>query len=252
MRQPFLLATILLFLVACGGSSSSKNERAGTIPTSTAQAPTATTLPTSTPAAAGHATTTASEPTPTATIAPTPTVAKGLPTTDQLRVALLTLDDMPTGWTTMTGSDDNSTTDICGVPDSSNVQQVKVSADFQKSQLGPFLTDTIGAFKHGGAQTWMDAFKRRASCTQFTDTDSQGTPTTYQLAPLSFPKMGDDTFAFRLTTDAGIATIEADLVYIRWGDYIVQIGNASISSVDSDLTSSIAQKALDKLTKTHP
>ena len=104
---------------------------------------------------------------------------------------------------------------------------------------------------HDDAQAWMDALQKRLSCTTWTDTDSSGTKTTYELAPLSFPKIGDQTFAFRMTVETSLLSAESDFVYVRAGDFVIEVGNVAVGSVDSDLTATPVQKALEKLQSVH-
>ncbi len=272
MRRLLLLVLILFTLVGCSRSGGSKNDRAltipnaaptkdSTVPTRTVTAagatitaePTATSTATSSASAAPIAPTLTLPPAPTPIPAtPTPTPATHLPTVEQLQGALLSLDDMPTGWTTSTGSsDDSSGPFFCGVPPADQFQQTKTSANFQKSQLGPYVTEALGAFADGKSKAWMEALQKRLSCTTWTDTDSSGTKTTYQLAPLSFPKIGDQTFAFRMTVSTSLFNAESDFVFIRAGDVVIEVGNIGVGSVDSDLTATLAQKALDKLQSVH-
>lgn len=252
MSRIVLLCVAILVLAACGGGAATSNDRAATIPTPTA---TAQSVADAHSTAVPSATEVAMTPKSTATVlttkvaTPTPKPSKGLPTTDQLKTALLTLSDMPTGWTTsdQTGSD-NSSSSMCGAtPTPTSSDETTVSVDFQRSQLGPFLTEQINAVPSGQMKKVFDKIKNSLSCTSWTEPDSEGTPTTYQLSPLSFPKMGDDTFAFRMSGGSGIFTFEADAVYIRVGDSIITIANVAVGSVNSDLTESIAQKAVDKL-----
>ena len=252
MSRFVLLCVTMLVFAACGGGAATSNDRAATIPSPTATAQSvatadSTAVPSTTEVAMTPQSTATVLPTKVAT--PTPQPSKGLPTSDQLKTALLTLSDMPTGWTTsdQTGSDSSSSS-MCGAtPTPTSSDETTVSVDFQKSQLGPFLTEQIVVVLSGQMKTAFDQIKNSLSCMSWTEPDSEGTPTTYQLSPLSFPKMGDDTFAFRMSGGSGMFTFEADAVYIRVGDSAITIANVAVGSVDSDLTASIAEKAVDKL-----
>jgi hypothetical protein len=257
MRRLALLGLVLILMAACGGggNSTSTTESAATTSTSTSQ-PTATTAAaTTTTAATATPVATATESTgtaatPSSSASPTEQASAGLPTTDQLKTALLELSDMPDGWTASADSGgDTSTSSTCNAtatPTADN--EVTVSVDFQKSDLGPFVTEQITAFPAGQMQSEFEKLKQSiANCTQWTETDSEGTPTTYQLTPLTLPKMGDDSIAYRLSADSGGLTFQADTVFIRVGDYGISLANVALDGVDSDLTASTAQKAVDKV-----
>jgi hypothetical protein len=191
------------------------------------------------------AATPASQPTTVATSAP----IAGLPTEDDLKPLMLTLSDMPVGWTTWNDdSGDDSSSPLCGHPGDSGINQVKTSVDFKKSDFGPFFSETLAVFKKGDAEQWMDQFKAKLTCNEDTITGDDGTPTPVELSPLSFPKIGDDTFALRMTADTGIlGSYVVDAIYVRVGNKVIGILNLQLGAVDSDLTQSLTQLAVDRV-----
>jgi hypothetical protein len=138
----FLLVSALL-ITACGG-----NDKADTIDA----------LP-ATPSQAAADTATLA---PTETL-PTPTAVpiSQIPASDRLQRALLTLDDMPSGWTVGTDDDDDDD-DFCGrdgqFTDLSSVTG-DATAIFQQSEYGPFLGQGIRSFQQSGAKDRFEAIR---------------------------------------------------------------------------------------------
>lgn len=67
---------------------------------------------------------------------------------------------------------------------------------------------------------------------------------------MSFPSYGDETFAFRLSTDPTIiGSLEADCIFIRHGRVLVVVVYAGIgfSGIDSDQTDKFVRQAEDKV-----
>jgi hypothetical protein len=59
--------------------------------------------------------------------------------------------------------------------------------------------------------------------------------------------MGDQSFSIRATTDVASGTYLTDVIYVRVGDFIIQLGNVTVGNPDPTLTASLAQQAVDKL-----
>jgi hypothetical protein len=213
-----------------------------------------TSVPTKPPATA-----TRIEPTATVTSTPTetPTAVPEPIDEEDLSEALLTISDMPTGWTTSPPDEEEESADegetfttVCNVelPRRSLTQ---VKAEFQKSQLGPFLQHTITAYPPGEAELFLEDFIDAAnSCTEWT-TAEDDQQFTWRLAPLSFPNLGDETFAIRTSTELELlGLMEIDTIYIREADVIINIAHMAIgiSGIDSEQTEVFARLAIEKLT----
>jgi hypothetical protein len=56
--------------------------------------------------------------------------------------------------------------------------------------------------------------------------------------------LGDQSFAVRLTSDSPAGALITDLVYVRVGDFILQVGDTTIGDANPDLSGSIVQQAL--------
>jgi hypothetical protein len=216
LRAAACLAAIAL--TACGG----ENDQARTVP----------------------------EPTPTAkSTVEAPTSSDESGSTDEappveLESMVLTLDDMPSGWTTAPEllSDDGAPgTTFCGideaeidVPDDAGAS---VDAAFKQSDFGPFVFHTVGRLGDAGEATAaLDRMLDAASqCSEWTETDDQGVETTWSITPLSFDNVGDDTIAFRLSSDAEGMPVTVDLVMWNRGPALSVVGLFGIGGTDADL-----------------
>ena len=224
--------------VACGGG----NERATTIQS------------TVTPLQATAA------PEETATIVETSSPATATPNDDEiaerLSAALLSIEDMPTGWAVgpPDEDEDENENDICGISSGQFAEgaAARVTANFQESEFGPFLAQVIDFFPDGDAERVMTEFSDAfGSCTEWTDIDEDGTETTWRLSPLSFPKVGDETFAFRMSTVTFLGAFEVDFIVWRRGDVVEVIGHSMIGfeGIDSEQTEAFVRQA-DERSKT--
>ncbi|MGD9890125.1 MAG: hypothetical protein AB7R89_28220 [Dehalococcoidia bacterium] len=239
---PATIAIIALSLVACGSDS----DQADTLSAPTPAAATSQSVST-TEAAASVATTA-----PTATATPPP---RGTPSEADVRAALITLQDLPTGWTIDpdpdTDEDDGEGT-ICDIPSARQSRLVSVEANFQKGTIGPFISHAISVYQDGAAKQLMDdAVKILETCREWETTNDDGSPLVMKLTPLSFAKVGEQTFAFRATMTSGGFPFQADIVYLRDGDvmHVVTYMTVGVTAPDTELTETLAKTAHDRSVK---
>lgn len=249
MRRIGLILVGIMLLAACGGRSSTTH--ADTIPTATDSpatvAPATNTVTTTNTAVLGTNGTPVRQSVATPIVTSADTPVAGLESEAELKTKLLTLSDMPVGWTTAPSTPDDKSSPLCGHPGASGIDQVRATADYKKSDLGPFVSETLATFHKGDAARWLTEFRAKFTCTTDTISGNDGTPTTFQYAPLSFPKIGDDTYALRMTTDTGLlGSIVIDAVYVRVGDRVINILNTQFGSVDSELTQKLTQIAVER------
>lgn len=139
-----------------------------------------------------------------------------------LEAALLTLDDMPTGWTTdtveATGNDSDSAT-LCGAELIEEVEPAgEVSADFSAGDLGPLLNHSILEYEDDeAARVLTDFADALAGCEEWTEETDEG-PMTLRPTPLSFPSLGDETVAVRIDAANELVDMTMDMVVWRHGD----------------------------------
>lgn len=176
-----------------------------------------------------------------------PTPEQDQPSQAELKAALLRLDDLPAGWTTMEQDEQEDSTSFCRkqTPKEKFPPIEEADADFQKAEHGPFLSHGIGVYEDpdGVMNYFLQVIQE---CEEWTDTQD-GIETTFTLKPLSFPNYGDRTIALRLVGDSDMFTIEGDVVVWRRDDIVSLIVQLAIGGVDSAQTETFVQKADSKL-----
>ena len=277
-----LLALFTIFLAACGPdraqtivpATATQRPSLAEETTATTELPTATAEPSATrPPTVEPSPTSAptdqptSMPTPTTelteTSTPLPTPIPATPTTvpqptaaptqapvgdaSQLNQAalmsgLLTINDMPTGWTGGAAVFEPRTpggtyTSFCTQLTARSIAAAYV--DFEKSALGPFLTHSIVVYPDSAnARAALDDLMTAAqNCPQVTD--SSGSTNT--LSPLSFPSFGEDTFAIRSS-----GTVEMDAIYVLVDNVLINIRHGGIGAIDSALTETSTRLAVER------
>jgi len=160
--------------------------------------------------------------------------------------ALLTLDDMPTGWTTAPElledqEDAGECTFNLDLPEDDSAR-----AAFKEGDLGPFVLSSVGRFVNADAAAgYVDEIQAFIDRCQSSTEDGVATA----LSPLSFPALGDESLAFRITIDDPEAVpVEGNVVVIRRGEAASLVGLlTTFSSPDAALTEELAVAAADRL-----
>lgn len=226
-----LLCTSLIAIIGCGDGGDG-DDRAETLNVTTV------------------ATAAASSRSPVAA-SPSPTPR---PNQIDLTRALLSLEDMPTGFTTVPPDDeDDRGSQPCGKSTELRHNAVETKeAEFTKGAFGPIISHVASTFKSGEAKDRFDQARTIfEGCPSWTETDEKGETVEYRLSPLSFPRLGDQAYAMRMDVKTGGAVAQADIVFVRRGDVIFLLGNTvgglGVAMVDSALTEQLARKAVEKL-----
>lgn len=169
---------------------------------------------------------------------------------------VLTLDAMPSGWTTapeLLEDDDTADTEFCGVDegevDIGDEAGVSSEAAFKQSDMGPFVMHVVGWVDDPSVATdAMDSLLEAASdCDEWTETETEGGETTYTISPLSFEHVGDDTISFRIDWDSEGFPLTMDLVIWRDGHYLSLVVSLGIGGTDAELLTDMVEKAADRL-----
>jgi hypothetical protein len=191
-----------------------------------------------------------------------------VPSGEELKKGLLVLSDMPAGYSASTPEvstpEPADTTSVaagtaeCGQlfnefgKASSLVKQGVASVEFEKSRTGPFVRHSLESYRDRNAlQHDMDQIREAVDkCGEFTTKDSDG-EARVKIATASFPKLGDDTAAFKLEATVSSGTrkivIGGYLVAVRIANVVSTITTFGVPSSDAAETEQIARKAADKL-----
>lgn len=205
-------------------------------------------------------------PKPAATSAPAPTPPGPSPTptvlgADALKTHLLTVEDLPTGF-----SVDEDDTDANGTISSTDPHcralvdlmnsdgkppGAIASADtsFTKSELGPNIATGLASFPTAqAAQSLLDTVsKAMQGCSRLTETDKDGTSYDFAVAPLKSPTVGDASSATRMSADIGGYPAQVDIVLARVGSTLLYVANTGLGDTDSELTQDVVKRAVAKL-----
>jgi hypothetical protein len=166
-------------------------------------------------------------------------------TKDDLAAALLTIDDMPTGWAGSPPEDD-SDDDFCDDAPKLGDPKIEAEATFQEDEFGPVYFEAIGVYDD--AEAYMDKLEEVVdACRSFTDVDDEGTETTGSIQPLSFPKLGEETFAMRATGEGGGFSFSGDFVIIRLSDDLLMMsGTIGIMGGGADNFEQLTRTAFER------
>lgn len=160
---------------------------------------------------------------------------------------LLAVSELPTGWAT--DSTPGSAKGVCNGPLPSDVgtAQGGRSAKANFSKDNEYVSNGDFAFATpAAANKFIDSITAQThSCTQWTETDN-GTQVTATAGDLSFPNMGDRTYAFHLDLKASGVQASGDYVYARKGPNVMAIVDGGFFT-DTDQLQQLATTALAKV-----
>jgi hypothetical protein len=217
-----------------------------------------------------HAPEQARQPSVTATAAPaTATTPPGSATptaAPDLAASLLTQGDVPEGWQPTSLDLELENTQPCGRPIPFVAQAVaQQQAAFRQDRLGPYVVDTVTAYRPGAAAPAVEATRALLSDCREWKGRYRGRELTFRASPSSLPVdgLGDEAFAVHLAIDglAGGGPLgglldealgaTANLVLVRRGDVALllahAVGGVGSPSPDAQQTSELAQRAAQRL-----
>lgn len=164
--------------------------------------------------------------------------------------ALLTLDDMPSGWTRAQDTEtSNEASAICDQEPMEDFTPVdEASADFTGGDLGPMLFHSVAVYEDDQAEQALDTFlDTMDSCDEWTEEGENGT-TTFKAEPLSFSSYGDQTVAVRIQADSEAVGVTMDMVVWRHGDTLSVLGMGEVmTSPDGETTEELVEIADERL-----
>lgn len=102
--------------------------------------------------------------------------------------------------------------------------------------------------------TFSKISKVLAECKKFTYTDDSGVTSDFRILPLSLPKYGDQTLAFRMQATVSMFVLVIDFVEVANGHNLVSIYQAGLGGLDTKATGKAVDatmKHLDEATKSH-
>jgi hypothetical protein len=182
---------------------------------------------------------------------------RGAPSEAQLRSALLTVNDLPTGFKVEPSDndeDDDAPLDACArryndLDNTPETNAPEANRDFSKG-IGTFISQTLAAIPN---TTELEHRIREfqaflSECQTFKLKTSEGKVDTYRISPLSFPKLGDTTFAVSMSVqDSDGFEAEFNLALTRVGKAIQLFLMGGLGAPDTDQVVEIARKGVERL-----
>jgi hypothetical protein len=123
---------------------------------------------------------------------------------------------------------------------------IEAEASYQEDEFGPIYFEAIGVYDDANA--YMDKLEEVVdACRSFTDVDDEGTETTGSIQPLSFPKLGEETFAMRASGEGGGFSFSGDFVIIRLSDDLIMMsGTVGIMGGGADNFEQLTRTAFER------
>jgi hypothetical protein len=162
-----------------------------------------------------------------------------------LAKALLSLSDLPTGWSSQAelGS---TRVGFCGGrnPLATVVPAEELHSTFSKTTNGPFLSEVALRYDTTHeAQVLMDLVAETLeTCRSY---DENGSSLT--LEPLDFPEFGHDTFAAHVTGQSSLGPLEGDVAWVRKGSRVVSLSSIAFGDFDVDLVELLTEAVVKRL-----
>jgi hypothetical protein len=183
-------------------------------------------------------------------------------TQKQVNAALLTVADLPSGWTLGEESDEEDSDNeeiepakCAELVDSMDADEEDAVAEGERNfnKGGPFGTlmgVSISSYEDevdGNKLTQIaDVF---GQCSSFKGTDKSGVVTDYTVAPLSLANIGDESLALTMTAESEGFTIPINLYLVVIGHNALTFYNGGIAGADGAQLETVGKLAIKRLEK---
>lgn len=178
----------------------------------------------------------------------------------QLKDALLTVTDLPTGYKVDPdpSEDDDETTGEnaeCSKKfksldddDTDGTKVAEMEANFEGPQLGSVLQQSLASYKNedGLSEQFDKVASVLSECPRFSTVDKAGEKTDFTIGALSFPKLGDNTLALGINIKTPDISATANIVVVRVGRNLMMVTQGGLTA-DVALLEQASRKGLDKL-----
>jgi hypothetical protein len=181
-------------------------------------------------------------------------------THDQATAALLTVEELPSGYSLDTSKDEDDSDDKIAparcqelfdrLEDAHKQDPVaKAQAKFTTgSVFGTVLDQSIGSYDDEISEDFLVTLAQTLShCPDVTSTDKDGVETTFTMAPMSMANLGDQTLALRMTAEREGFTFHLSVAMVVIGHNLVTLGGGGLTGMDGAQLEQIGKKAINKL-----
>jgi hypothetical protein len=123
----------------------------------------------------------------------------------------------------------------------------ETSAEFEKGETGPFLTQELAAEHDAGVlhRQLTDLRALVTRCDRFTSTNADGSASAVMVTEASLFVPGDESTAFKLSVEG---VMSGYLVAVRVGNTLATVVHFGLPGVEIAETEQLVRKAVDKLT----
>lgn len=168
----------------------------------------------------------------------------------QLKSQLLTVDDLPTGWSVDSSGKDSSEGAPECLRDLKDVMETDEHADaeFVKGDQFPSLSQGMGRFadKNAAVQAFTQGSALTDRCTDISFT-SDGVKVTGTIGAMSLPPFGERSRAWRITLSAQGITLGMFVLMAQKGAEVQVLAYGNLGSPDVDEFTELAKRATDKM-----
>ena len=180
----------------------------------------------------------------------------------QVNAALVTVPDLPSGWTLGEPSEEDSDDDkiapaqCAELMDSMDADEEDAVAEGERNfnKGGPFGTLMGVSISSYSDEVDSDKLKQIADvfgeCSSFKGTDKDGVVTDYKVAPLSLANIGDESLALTLTVKSEGFTIPINLYIVVIGHNVLTFYNGGIAGADGAQLETVGKLAIRRLENT--
>jgi hypothetical protein len=174
--------------------------------------------------------------------------ASAAPSKKALKARLLTLSDLPSGWNATAPSTSKSTKSGIGGPGCLSVKSPKgyvtATAAFHAKGTFPIVDEGL-ATGPNAASEWKKVNRTFAKCKALT-ISTGGKSTRATLRPLSFPRVGSQSAAYRLSFSVTKVTFDSDLVLFQTGAYVGAVTYSNVGPVPLAAAEQVVRTAVAK------
>jgi hypothetical protein len=166
------------------------------------------------------------------------------PDAARLDQIILTLGDLPRGWSTEARNPSNG--DLCEgrVPESVIEPTASQTAVFTSGESGAVIGNTVWEFANDDtAGEYLDLVAEVLDSCREQVTEGNTT----HLTPIDFPSFGDATFVAGLASEGANGSVEGILVYVRHGNRVASVVNLTPESVDINLVELLVDFVNDRM-----
>jgi|GEM_PF-997836 len=184
----------------------------------------------------------------TTKVTPATAGTSGAPTTTttpaSVQSYLLTVSDLPTGWS-VDNSSSSSTTSCATNPVSQSASGPKAIIDFNQAGGLPELLDDL-AFSTSPVAEFAKVKGALDACKSFTETNN-GQTSTGNIGAMSFPAYGDQSASYSATISVDGINAAVGIVLIQKGSYVMAVGLGDLGSFDATQLQQFVTLALAKV-----